>query len=113
MKRTKKQNNALHKLCTDISDYCVEHGITADILLQGFHVYPEMETIKMMIREAGKRKFGKKSTSELTTTELQKCYEDVVSRHITEKTGEYFPFPSEETRAEALESYNQYIYGNK
>lgn len=109
MKRTDKQNNALHKLCTDISNYCTEHGITADILLQGFYVYPEMETIKMMIREAGKRKFGKNSTSQLTTTELQKCYEDVVARHVAEKTGEYFPFPSEDNRREALQSYEQYL----
>jgi len=107
--RTGQQNKALHKLCQDIADYCVETGLTADVLLEGFGVYPEMETIKMMIRSAGMQKFGKKSTADLTTTELQKCYEDVVQRHVAEKTGEYFPFPSEETRKEALESYNKYI----
>lgn len=107
--RSTAQNRALHKLCQDIADYCTEHGITAEVVLGGFEVYPTPETIKMMIRKAGEEKYGKKSTSELTTTELQKCYEDVVQRHIAEKTGEYFPFPSEETRLEALQSYEQFI----
>ena len=107
--RTADQNKSLHLLCNQVADYCVAHGITAEMILRGFDVYPTMETIKMMIRQAGRAKYGKDSTSDLTTTELQACYEDVVARHIAEKTGEYFHWPSQETTAEALEAYEKYM----
>ena len=91
--RSNRQNKALHKLCTDIADYCVETGITTEVLVRNFEVYPSMETIKDMFRQVGRAKFGKTSTSNLTTSELQRVFEEV-SRHISEVTGEYFPFPS-------------------
>ena len=106
--RSHRQNKDLHKLCTDISDYCVETGITTEVLVRNFEVYPSMETIKDMFRQVGKEKFGKNSTANLTTVELQQCYEEV-ARHISEITGEYFPWPSEENRLEALNAYNDYV----
>lgn len=107
--RSTAQNKALHLLCQQIADYCVEHGITTEVLVKDFEVYPTMETIKSMIRQAGVEKYGKTSTSELTTTELQKCYEETVARHIAQITGEYFPFPSQETTNEALKSLEQFL----
>jgi hypothetical protein len=106
--RSYRQNKSLHMLCQQIADYCVETGITTEVITRNFEVYPSMETIKDMFRQVGKEKFGKNSTANLTTVELQQCYEEV-SRHISEITGEYFVWPSEENRLEALQSYNNYL----
>lgn len=108
-KRTDKQRDAHWLLFQQIADYCVEHGITTEVLVKNFEVYPTKETIADMFRQAGKRKFGKDKTRDFTSRELQLVYEDVVGNQIQPITGEYFPFPSEETRLEALQSYEQFI----
>lgn len=107
--RTDKQRNAHWLLFQQIADYCVEHGITTEVLVRNFEVYPTKETIADMFRQAGKRKFGKDKTRNFTSKELQEVYDDVVGNQIQPITGEYFPFPSEENRLEALNAYNNYV----
>lgn len=108
MKRTKKQNNSLHLFCDQLAEELTDNGISLQVFIKDLSVDLTGENVKSAIRAIGKAKFGKTSTADLTTKELQACYEEI-NRHISQ-WGIHVPFPSEETRAEALESYNQYIY---
>ena len=106
-RRTKKQNNSLHLFCEQVADELSNHGVSLQVFIQNLSVDLTAENVKSAIRAIGNEKFMKTSTADLTTKELQACYEEI-NRHISQ-WGIHIPFPSEETMAEALESYNQYL----
>lgn len=58
------------------------------------------ESIKKYIwKPVQKAQLGKESTTELTTTEIDKVF-DTINRHLGDKFGIYVPFPSVETLME-------------
>ncbi len=95
--RTPKQNNALHEFCIQLAAELNDHGIGQKIFLQYFEIDNSMESIKNVFREIGRLKYGKKSTADLTTKELQDIYEEI--NRQTSKLGIHVPFPSEEGKA--------------
>lgn len=104
-KRTLAQNRALHKYCSEVSQECINHGITTKVILYNLEVYPNEYTIKDCIRAIGLEKFGKISTSELTTKELQECFEEFRQILIEVTNGIItLSFPSVENTDEYLES---------
>lgn len=92
--RTNLQNRSLHKYCTEVSDLLKEHGIPIAVFFQNVEVDPTMETVKTLFRSIAKSKFGKESTSDLNTFELQEVFEEV-NRHISQ-WGIHVPWPSYE-----------------
>ena len=94
--RTDQQNRAIHKLYADIANHCVANGIdqkTTINTFQNFETPVTPEFVKETWRVIQTNMFGKKSTTELTTTELDRVY-DVFNKFWSEVTGEHFPFPS-------------------
>jgi len=103
--RTLRQNKSLHKLCADASQLCNEHGIDMPILMQHYRINTTPESIKDIIRETGHQKFGKISTADLTTTELQACFMDFRENLIRISNGHIeINFPSFTNSDEYLES---------
>ena len=102
-KRTNKQNNSLHKFCTELADVLNEQGVTLKELFKEVEADNTMESVKQLWRTFAKMKYQKKSTAELSTDEITKIYEEV-NRHVSQ-WGIHMAFPSQEQTDEYLESY--------
>ena len=91
--RTPRQNNSFHKLFRMYSDTLNEHGLTIPFV---FQQRPEIdwtpEIVKALWHDFQKAKFGKKSTKDLTTKEVQEVYEEV--NRFMSGFGLHIPFPS-------------------
>lgn len=107
MKRTLKQNNSLHKWCEEVAEELNNRGVTMRALIERLEIDHSKESVKMFWRAIAKAKFGKKSTTELETNEVDKVYEEM--NRLLAEFEIHIPFPSEENRSEALESFNQII----
>jgi hypothetical protein len=92
--RTTRQNNALHLYCQMLAETLNEAGISQQVFLQGLEVDNSPDSVKAVFRALGKAKYGKESTSLLTTKECSDIYEEF-NRH-TAKIGIHVPWPSEE-----------------
>lgn len=106
-KRTNKQNASLHKYCSELSDLLNEHGITVKKLFEEVEADNTMESVKQLWRTFAYMKYGKTSTTELSTDEVNKIY-DEVNRHISQ-WGLHMAFPSYENADEYLQSYENSI----
>lgn len=74
--RTPDQNRSLHKFCTDVAQEAIANGLTMQVILaKTLELEPTMEGIKSIFRQIGKSRFGKTSTKDLTTKEMQEVYE--------------------------------------
>jgi len=68
-RRTLAQNRSLHKLMKELSDECLEKGITInDIVKDGYEVEATPENLKMLWKKLQTALFGTKSTTELKKT---------------------------------------------
>lgn len=104
--RTTLQNRAMHKYCQEVANECLDKGVDVTTVFQNVRVTPRMETIKMYWRGIAKALYGYESTTELTTTQIDKVYEEMhkilsVRAHIN------IPFPSSENSPEAMASYRE------
>jgi hypothetical protein len=86
----------MHAMFDEIADHCLNHGIDQKIVLDHFEkmetpVTPEF--VKETWRVIQMNMYGKKSTTELTTKELQKV-EMVFGRFWSELTQQAWFFPS-------------------
>jgi hypothetical protein len=100
--KTIQQNKALHLGCQQIADILIENNIPLSVALKNLYVRPTMEVIKGVFRDIAKAKYGVESTTQLTRKQINEVWEDMTAT-LSENTGIYFPFPSEETRDEALQ----------
>lgn len=105
--RTKKQNSSLHKYCTDVARELQNSGITVQVFFKDIQADFTMETVKMIWRAFAKAKYGKESTTELTTKQINEVY-DECNRHLA-NLGIHIPFPSEELTEEYLKSYENIL----
>ena len=103
--RTNQQNKALHKGCQNIADLLIENNVTLTAVLQHLEIRPSMETIKSLYRDIAKAKYGVTSTTQLEKKQIDEVWEDL-AKAVSEATGVYIPFPSEESREEYLLSYD-------
>jgi len=105
-KRTLRQNKSSHLLYEHAAKLCNEHGIDLPILLKYYRVQITPTIIKDIIRETGRIKFGKESTADHTTKELQACFEDFRQNLIEISNGAIvIEFPSIENTDEYLNSF--------
>ena len=107
--RTPKQNNSLHLYLQLLSDELNDAGWDMRAVLK-----PEVEipwTVtsakEYLWRPIQEIMLQKKSTTKLTTKELQQVWE-VVNRHVGEKCHIHVPFPSEEETENYLQSIKNY-----
>lgn len=103
--RTMKQNKALHKYCQELANELNACGVSMYVFSKDISVDHTMESVKSIWRAIAKAKFGKNSTADLTTIELQQVYEEV-NRHIS-NFGIEMSWPSEENTDEYLNSYER------
>jgi hypothetical protein len=96
-KRTIRQNSALHKFYELLSVELNESGYDIRTTLkEDFEIPWTPALIKELLwRPLQKAMLRKRSTTRLTTKEIDKIY-DVLNRHLGEKLGVYVAFPSEE-----------------
>jgi len=101
--RTDLQNKSLHKYCSLLSDKLIEGGITYKKFLEIMdEVDNSPETVKAVFREYGRIKYGKISTADLTTKEIQYIYEEF--NRNTSKIGIHIAWPSRDNN-NFLETY--------
>ena len=97
MIRTSKQNRALHKWFTLLAKEMKDRGLDMrKVLKPSIEITPTMELVKNTIwRPIQIAKYGKESTTQITTKELQGVYDDIdrffLSQHQID-----LPFPSED-----------------
>lgn len=94
--RTGKQNNSLHKWCTELADEANAHGISYKAMVEDLTVDWTMQSVKSIIHAIGKAKYGKTSTADYTTIELKEVCKEVDKLFLEQ--GIHINFPSfEET----------------
>lgn len=102
-KRTLRQNRSLHKWFSEIANEVNNAGIGQNLVLEGLQVDHTAESIKNIFRAVCRAKYGKVSTTELTTVELQDCVEELT--RILGNSGITMGFPTVEDTEEYLNSY--------
>lgn len=109
-KRTSKQNRSIHKLFTILANDLNEKGLDARLILKPtYQIWWTDDMIKRDLwKPLQKVMLNKESTTELTTAEVSKVYEQL-AKIIGEKHGVSIDFPS----AEALIDYEQNGYFNR
>lgn len=97
-KRTLKQNNALHLMFEHLAQELNDSGLDMRKTLKpGVEIPWNKTTIKEYIwRPIMEAQIGKKSTTELTTTDIDQVFNTIV-RHLGNKFGIEIDFPSVET----------------
>lgn len=105
MKRTDSQRNSIELYCRKVSEQLNNDGIDMyeyiEILKQkGIKLRWTQELVKdKMWRVIQKSQVGKKSTTELTTAEVNQVYEPM-ARFLAERFHINVEFPSEETKGD-------------
>lgn len=99
--RTTKQNRSLHKYFELLSEALNDAGYDVKKTLKAdFEIDWSPVLIKEIIfKPVMKAKYAKKSTTDLSSGELQIMY-DELNRYIGNKFGVFVPFPSEEQMLE-------------
>lgn len=92
--RTIPQNKALHLWCEAKARQLNESGIALSLVFRNIQADYSMELVKEFWRLFAKAKFGKTSTAQLTTKQLQDVF-DEVDRHFAQFGVEHIPFPSQ------------------
>jgi hypothetical protein len=105
--RTLAQNRSIHKGCQQIADVLVENGISLNRVIENLEIRPTMDSIKDIFRHIAREKYGIESTTELERGQIDPVWDDLV-KSISEVTGVFIPFPSQENSDEAVSSYEQY-----
>lgn len=90
--RTDQQNKAMHHYFFEVSCELNNAGIGMRKFLENFEIDVTPQSVKDVFRAIGKAKYGKESTADLTTTELQGCWEEF-NRALGDKAIS-IPFPS-------------------
>lgn len=98
--RTLKQNNALYKYFSMLSEELNSAGLDVQKTLSPKLEHPwNAELVKELIwRPVQEACLGKKSTTELSKQKDIDVIYDVINRHMGQNFGIYVPFPSEEHR---------------
>ena len=93
--RTTNQNSAIHLLFQMLADTLNEAGLDQRKVLKASIAIPwTKESVKSQLwKPIQEAQFDKKSTTELTTVEVDKVF-DTLNRHLGEKFSVHTPFPS-------------------
>lgn len=102
-KRTLRQNRSLHKFFNEAACELNACGVTMKVLLDTLDVEHTSHSVKAVFRAIGRAKFGKISTADLTTKELNETFEELA--RLFAQNGIYMLFPSVENSEEYLNSF--------
>lgn len=91
-KRTPRQNNSIHLLFEEIARELNNAGIDMTVLVKNLQVSHTKESVKGIWKAICEAKYSKKSTTELTSKEIDEVY-DEFNRLLAEH-GIHVPFPS-------------------
>ena len=105
MKRTNKQNRSLHKYFEEVSRELNNSGVDVRVMVKNLRVDATPEMIKNIYRAIGKEKLGITSTAELTTKQVNECYDEF--NRLLSLEGLAITFPSYTDSDEYLSSYIQ------
>ena len=107
IKRTKRQNDALHLYLTLVAHELENGGYTMQDVVKKIttiEIPPTKDTVKSIIwKPIQNVLFEKKSTTELTTGEVNRVYE-VMAQFLAQQFQISLPFPSEEDTINYLKS---------
>jgi hypothetical protein len=90
--RTAQQRKAVEVYFREVSMELNNAGIGMANFLKDFEIDVTPQSVKDVFRAIGKAKYGKESTADLTTTELQGCWEEF--NRALGWTGLEIPFPN-------------------
>lgn len=109
--RTEQQNKSIHLWFTAVAKECLETGVTVnDILGKTASLQVDEDFIKWMFRRIGKKKYGKESTTQLESYQIDLIYDEMV-KFFAEKVDppmQLPPLPSKE-----ITDYEQYVKNTK
>lgn len=91
-KRTSRQNNSIHLLFEEIARELNNAGIDMTVLVKNLQVPHTKESVKGIWKAICEAKYGNKSTTELTSKEIDEVY-DEFNRLLAEH-GIHVPFPN-------------------
>lgn len=92
--RTQRQNNSLHLWLSQIEEHCNNLGLTTDCLFKNPGELPiTRHMLKDFLRMTGNMMFGKKSTTELTKSEIDKVIK-TCEFNFAKRLDSDIPFPS-------------------
>jgi len=107
--RTNKQNNSIHKYLSMVSEELQEQGHTMQDVVKSIRraeIVPTMNALKEVVwKPIQEITYGKKSTTELETKEVDKIYQ-VMSMWLAKEFGISLPFPSDVPEMYADQSQN-------
>jgi DNA phosphorothioation-dependent restriction protein DptG len=94
-KRTLKQNASLHVYFQELANLLNESGLDISKTLRHDIEIPwNSTTVKELIwKRVQNAQLGKKSTTELTTKEIDQVF-DTINRYLATRHGLHIPFPS-------------------
>lgn len=105
MKRTARQNRILHKYFEEVSRELNNSGVDVRVMVKNLRVDATPEMVKDIYRAIGKAKFGITSTAELTTKQVNDCYDEF--NRLLSLEGLAINFPSYTDSDEYLSGYIQ------
>lgn len=105
MKRTITQNKSLHKYFEEVSRELNNHGVDVKVLVSNLRVDATPEMVKSIFRTIGKEKFGIISTAELTTKQVNECFDEF--NRLLSNVDISISFPSYTESEEYLNSFNE------
>lgn len=91
---TRQQQKSIHKYFQEVADLLNESGISMSVVYENVEADFTKESIKGLFKAFLKAKYGKGSTTQMTTKEAQSVWEEV-NRHMAQ-FGMHIPFPSTE-----------------
>ena len=100
-RRTDRQNRALHLWFTMLAEALNDAGYDMKKVIRANMDIPwtDYNVKEFLWRPVQEAQLGKKSTTQLTTDEIDKVFE-VINKAVGERTGVHVPFPSIETMYE-------------
>lgn len=104
-KRTIQQNKSLHRWCEETARELNNSGISKSVFYSNIEADYTPENIKELWRSFARAKYGKSSTTELTTKEFTEIYEEM--NRLLSQFGIFMPFPSETNSDNYLSSYQE------
>ena len=93
-KRTDRQSRAMHKYFEEVATELNNAGIDMRVLVKNLQVSHTKDSIKGVWKAIAEAKYGKKSTTELTTKEVDEVFDEF--NKLLAEFDLHLPFPSNE-----------------
>lgn len=75
-KRTNRQNNSIHLYFEEVARELNDRGIDMKVLVKNLQVAHTKDSVKGVWKAIGEAKYGKKSTTQLTSKEIDEVYDE-------------------------------------